>query len=72
MTSHLKEYPTLFAKGMAQAIFDGIKKKHRARADRHLPEDSGEAKWIDDVVKVASHLSTHSFLPDFQPAAASG
>ena len=72
MTSHLKEYPKLFAKGMAQAIFDGLKKRHHARADRRLPEASGEAKWIDDVLEMALHLSTHSFLPDFQPAAATG
>lgn len=71
MTSHLKEYPLLFAKGMAQAIFDGILKKHRAAktSDRQLPEGTMEGQWIRDVMEVAPHISAHGFLPDFQPAA---
>ena len=68
-TSHLKEYPTMFAKGMAQAIYDGIRKRHQQRVHHDLRRDDADlSSWVQLVLEVSETIHEDAdYLPDYQP-----
>ena len=67
-TAQLKEYPPMFAKGMAQGIYDGLKKKHRDRQGQLHFVDEELSTWVQIAQQISEVIDTGTdFLPDYQP-----
>ena len=59
----------MFARGMAQATYDGLRRRHCHREERPTDETLSELTcWIRDVLAVSAIVQADSeFLPDYQP-----
>ena len=64
-TSKLKEYPCAFSRGLAQAVFDSIARRHLG--DTRFSHFEAADTWFDTAVRLSNTVRDDAeMLPDFQ------
>eukprot|EP00438_Fugacium_kawagutii_P003104 Skav210386 [mRNA] locus=scaffold1526:317589:317996:- [translate_table: standard] len=66
-TNRLKEYPSDFSAALAGAVADSFDQAHAKQLTRHVKiSDPAAQRWVEEAAQAARHISTGSFLPDYQ------
>ena len=68
-TARLKEYPSYFAHGLAQAVYDSIQSHHRRGETRGalLDDETPVAFWLSEALQINTRICEAEMQPDYQP-----